>query len=105
MPSSTCSVPAGSAQALDQTKLCAHSTAHARFQERVKAGVLHKLWQAGVEQFDGLRGIDWDWLNRDGAMRHPPRWAGREPDLIPPIAARAGSNAASSQMDMEYQSA
>src|SRR5438105_12272067 len=42
-------------QALDQTELCAHSTAHDRFQEWVKAGVFLKLWQAGVERLA-------DWL-------------------------------------------
>jgi putative transposase len=92
-------------QALDQTELCAHSTAHERFQEWVKAGVFLKLWQAGIEQFDELRGIDWDWLGMDGTMRHLLRWAGKKPDLIPPIGARAGSNAAFSRRDMECQSA
>jgi putative transposase len=46
-------------QALDQTNLCAHSTAHDRFQEWVEAGVFLKLWQAGLEQFDELCGVDW----------------------------------------------
>src|SRR5207245_8295872 len=50
-------------QALDQTELCAHSTAHNRFQEWVKAG---------VEQFDELCEIDWDWLSMDGAMTKAP---------------------------------
>ena len=59
-------------QALDQTALCAHSTAHDRFQEWVQAGVFLKLWQAGVEQFDELCGIDWDWLSMDGAMTIAP---------------------------------
>jgi transposase len=59
-------------QALDQTNLCAHSTAHDRFQEWVKAGVFLKLWQTGVEQFDDLCGIDWDWLAMDGAMTKAP---------------------------------
>ena len=59
-------------QALDQTELCAHSTAHDRFQEWVKAEVFLKLWQAGVEQFDDLRGIDWAWLSMDGAMTKAP---------------------------------
>src|SRR4029453_5596888 len=44
--------------ALDATDLCPHSTAHDRFQEWVAAGVFRELWQAGVEQFDGLRGVD-----------------------------------------------
>src|SRR5712691_1200 len=59
-------------QALDQTELCAHSTAHDRFQEWVKAEVFLKLWQAGVEQFDDVQGIDWDWLALDGAMTKAP---------------------------------
>ena len=59
-------------QALDHTKLCAHSTAHARFQEWAQAGVFLKLWQAGVEQFDEVYGIDWDWLSMDGAMTKAP---------------------------------
>ena len=59
-------------QALDQTELCAHSTAHDRFQEWVQAGVFLKLWQAGVEQFDELCGIEWDWLSMDGAMTKAP---------------------------------
>src|SRR3984893_14106040 len=59
-------------QALDQTELCAHSTAHDRFQEGVGAGVFLRLWQAGVERFDELRGIAWDWLALDGAMTKAP---------------------------------
>lgn len=62
-------------QALDHTELCAHSTAHDRFQEWVQAGVFLKLWQAGLEQFEELCGIDWQalrwvverahsWMNR-----------------------------------------
>jgi transposase len=64
-------------QALDQPKLCAHSTAHDRFQEWVEAGVFLKLWQAGVERFDELCGIDWDWLAMDGAMTKAPLGGGK----------------------------
>src|SRR5690242_18146309 len=59
-------------QALDQTELCAHSTAHDRFQEWGEAGVFLKLWQAGIEQFDELCGLDWEWLAMDGAMTKAP---------------------------------
>jgi transposase len=59
-------------QALDQTELCAHSTAHDRFQEWVKAGVFLKLWQAGLEQVDELCGLDWQWLSMDGVMTKAP---------------------------------
>ena len=58
--------------ALDATDLCPHSTAHDRFQEWVAAGVFLKLWKAGVEQFDELKGIDWRWLSMDGAMTKAP---------------------------------
>src|SRR3954469_9373682 len=58
--------------ALDATDLCPHSTAHDRFQEWVEAGVFLKLWQAGVEQFDELKGVDWRWLSMDGAMTKAP---------------------------------
>src|SRR5512144_2925321 len=58
--------------ALNQTTLCAKSTAHDRFQEWVAAGVFLKLWQTGVAQFDDLRGIDWEWLSMDGAIAKAP---------------------------------
>lgn len=58
--------------ALDATGLCPHSTAHDRFQQWVDAGVFLKLWQAGVEQFDELQGLDWSWLSMDGAMTKAP---------------------------------
>jgi putative transposase len=59
-------------EALNQTELCAKSTAHDRFQEWVEAGVFLRLWQAGVEQFDELKGIEWAWLSMDGAMTKAP---------------------------------
>lgn len=58
--------------ALDKTDICPHSTAHDRFLEWVQAGVFEKLWQAGIEQFDELHGIDWEWLSMDGAMVKAP---------------------------------
>lgn len=58
--------------ALKQTTLCAKSTAHDRFQEWIAAGVFLRLWQTGGEQFDDLRGIDWEWLSMDGAITKAP---------------------------------
>jgi putative transposase len=58
--------------ALSQTKLCARSTAHDRFQQWVEADVFLKLWQGGVQQFDDLQGLDWEWLSMDGAMTKAP---------------------------------
>jgi len=59
-------------QALDTTELCPHSTAHDRYQEWVAGAVFLKLWQAGVAQFDELRGIEWAWLSMDGALTKAP---------------------------------
>ncbi len=58
--------------ALNETELCAKSTAHDRFSEWVEAGVFLKLWQVGLERFDELKGIDWSWLSMDGAMSKAP---------------------------------
>jgi transposase len=58
--------------ALNQTELCAKSTAHDRFQVWVEADVFLKLWQVGVQRFDELKGIDWNWLSMDGAMTKAP---------------------------------
>jgi transposase len=62
----------GQWESLNQTELCAKSTAHDRFQEWVAAGTFLKLWQSGLEAFDELRGIDWAWLSMDGAMTKAP---------------------------------
>lgn len=58
--------------ALNQTELCAKSTAHDRFAQWVEAGVFLKLWQVGLARFDELHGLDWDWLSMDGAMTKAP---------------------------------
>lgn len=75
-------------QALDQTELWAHSTPHDSFQEWVQAGVFLKFWQAGLEQFDEVQNIDWQWLSMDGAMTKAPL-VGKKPAPIPLIGARA----------------
>jgi putative transposase len=59
-------------KALDRTALCPGSTAHDRYQEWVAADVFLHLWQAGVEQFDELNGMEWAWLSMDGAMTKAP---------------------------------
>jgi transposase len=64
-------------QALDQTEVCAHSTAHDRFQAWVETDVFLQLWQAGVQQFDELCGIEWEWLAMDGALTKAPLGGGK----------------------------
>ena len=79
-------------QALDQTDLVAHSTAHDRFQEWVEAGVFLTLWRAGVERFDELNGIDWEWLSMDGVMTKAP--LGGEKKRTEPHRSRQGGGQA-----------
>lgn len=64
-------------KALDQTGICSGSTAHLRFQEWVAAGIFLKLWQAGLERYDELKGLDWSWLSLDGAMTKAPLGGGK----------------------------
>jgi transposase len=50
----------------------AASTVHDRFQQWVKAGVFRRLWEAGLLEYDALKGIDWEWQAMDGAMTKAP---------------------------------
>jgi putative transposase len=58
--------------ALDATCICSHSSAHRRFQEWTSAGVFVNLWAQGLEEYDELKGLDWEWLAMDGAMTKAP---------------------------------
>ena len=55
--------------ALSATGICSKSSAHRRFTE--EAGVFHEFWRQGLLSYDGLVGIDWEWLSADGAMPAP----------------------------------
>jgi transposase len=48
------------------------SAIHAYFQEWVAAGVFEKLWRIALEEYDDLKGIDWEWQSLDGAMNKSP---------------------------------
>lgn len=58
--------------ALNETGICASSSAHRRFQEWTAAGVFLALWAKGLVEYDALQGIDWEWLAMDGAMTKAP---------------------------------
>jgi putative transposase len=58
--------------ALDATGICSHSAAHRRFQEWAAAGVFVNLWATGLQEYDALKGLDWEWLAMDGAMTKAP---------------------------------
>lgn len=47
-------------------------TAHRYFQRWVRAGVFKRMWQAGLAEFDGLKGIVWKWQAVDGAITKAP---------------------------------
>src|SRR2546423_7238031 len=67
-------------------ELGASSTVHDRFQEWERAGLFEALWQAGLAEYDELRGIDWAWQAADGGWPRPLSAAPR-PGPTPPIAA------------------
>ena len=47
-------------------------TVHRYFQRWVRAGVFKRLWQAGLSEYDDLKGITWQWQAADGAMSKAP---------------------------------
>lgn len=53
-------------------ELGASSTVHDRFQEWEQAGFFKALWQAGLEKYDEIQGIEWEWQAVDGAMTKAP---------------------------------
>jgi len=48
------------------------SSLHRYFQQLVAAGVFEKLWTLALEEYDTLKGIQWDWQCIDGAMSKAP---------------------------------
>ena len=70
--SSSCSAPAASGGALDATGICKHSSARRRFQERAVAGVFVIQWASGLQEYDELKWLDWEWLALAGAMTKAP---------------------------------
>lgn len=58
--------------------LGAPSTVHDRFQEWQQASVFERMWQAGLQEYDALKGLDWTWQAMDGAMTKAPLGGKRE---------------------------
>jgi len=58
--------------ALPKEAGCSSSTAHRRFQEWEAGGFFEELWRAGLVEYDGLQGIDWEWQSVDGTMTKAP---------------------------------
>lgn len=47
-------------------------TAHSYFQKWTRAGVFRRMWQAGLGEYDEVKGIAWKWQAADGAMTKAP---------------------------------
>src|SRR2546427_6518203 len=58
--------------ALNETGLCARSSAPRRFQAWTEADVFVALWEKGLVAYDAVQGMDWEWLALDGAMTKAP---------------------------------
>ena len=58
--------------ALNATGIFRKSTAHDRYRDWKKAGVFEKLWAGALQEYDALKGIDWEWLAMDGALTKAP---------------------------------
>jgi hypothetical protein len=79
--------------ALDATGICKHPSAHRRFQEWAAAGVFVNLWAQGLEEYDEIKGLDWEWLAMDGAMTKAP-WEASGPAGIRRIGASGAPSGA-----------
>ncbi|BCX05818.1 MAG: hypothetical protein KatS3mg053_3756 [Candidatus Roseilinea sp.] len=53
-------------------------TVHRYFQRWVQAGVFKRMWQAGLAEYDEVKGIAWKWQAGDGAMTKAPLGGGRK---------------------------
>jgi putative transposase len=53
-------------------ELAAPSTAYDRFRLWEKQGVFERLWAAGLEAFDEVEGIEWEWQSLDGTQIKAP---------------------------------
>jgi len=77
------------------------STAHARFQEWVQAGVFERAWASVLTVYDAQVGLDWTWQAADGCMVKAPLGKKglparrKRPDATPPTALNAGSSGTS----------
>ena len=48
------------------------SNVHRYFQIWVVCGFFESLWAAGLNEYDELKGIDWEWLAEDGCVVKAP---------------------------------
>ncbi len=53
-------------------ELGASSTVHDRLQEWEQAGLFLSIWKVGLNEYDEIEGIQWEWQSVDGAMTKAP---------------------------------
>jgi len=68
------------------------SAIHAYFQEWVALGVFEELWEHSLEEYDELKGIDWQWQSLDGAMTKAPLGGEKKPGKTQRIVASWASS-------------
>ena len=59
-------------KALPKEKFGAASSIHRYFMAWSKAGVFENMWKAGLEKYNIIQGIDWEWLSIDGSTTKAP---------------------------------
>lgn len=59
-------------KALPKEKFGASSSIHRYFRAWCEAGVFEEIWKKGLEKYDEIEGIDWEWLSIDGSMTKAP---------------------------------
>ena len=75
-------------------ELGASSTVHDRFQEWERVGFFKAIWQAGLSDYDDLKGIQWEWQAVDGVMTKAP-FAGAATGANPDFPRQTGNQASS----------
>jgi transposase len=50
----------------------AASSIHQYFQEWIEAGFFIEIWKKGLEKYDEIKGIAWEWQSLDGSMVKAP---------------------------------
>lgn len=53
-------------------ELGASTTVYDRFRLWEQQGVFERIWQAGLQEYDELEGIAWEWQSMDGVMTKAP---------------------------------
>jgi putative transposase len=53
-------------------ELGASTTVYDRFRLWEEQGVFERIWQAGLQEYDELEGIAWEWQSMDGVMTKAP---------------------------------